>query len=244
MLASTFETMGTVVSLRLRTTALEYEAMRRLRNVFEEYDARFSLYTSDSELSRVADGQLTLAHSSVELRETYAACIQWRSATNGDFTPHRPDGVIDLSGIVKALAMNDAATHLDTLSPQGWLLDVGGDILSRGNNEPWRVGIVDPHIRGELLCSVTSSPQWAAVATSGTAERGDHIWRTDPSAAFVHVTVLAADIVTADVLATAILAGGRAGLDRAVRSHPIDVITVDRAGRMLVTPRLRAMISL
>jgi hypothetical protein len=48
-----------------------------------------------------------------------------------------------------------------------------------------------------------------ALATSGTAERVDHIWRLPGGQdGFVQVSVAAADIVTADVLAAAIVGAG------------------------------------
>ena len=54
---------------------------------------------------------------------------------------------------------------------------------------------------------------------------------------------MADDIVTADVLATAILAGCRAGLDAAVARFDMDAITVDVDGALLVTDRIRPLIS-
>jgi thiamine biosynthesis lipoprotein len=103
---------------------------------------------------------------------------------------------------------------------------------------------VDPADRTRLLCSIVLTDGQRAIATSGSAERGDHVWSggsRDP-APFAQVTVVAADIVTADVLATAIMAGGPPVLDDAADRWRIDVLTVDRAGHLLVTPRLREAI--
>jgi thiamine biosynthesis lipoprotein len=52
--------------------------------------------------------------------------------------------------------------------------------------------------------------------------------------------VAAADIVTADVLATAIVAGGTAMLHRATDGWEIDVLAVRRNGELLATPGFRA----
>ena len=76
-----------------------------MEGTFTDADARFSLYRLDSELSRVASGALSMTESSVELRDTYADALAWRALTDGAFTPNRPDGVIDLNGVVKAKAM-------------------------------------------------------------------------------------------------------------------------------------------
>ena len=70
---------------------------------------------------------------------------------------------------------------------------------------------------------------------------GDHIWlggSTGP-AEYVQVTVVAGDIVTADVLATAIVAGGRSGLDEITERWDVDVLAVDRTGAMVATPGIR-----
>jgi thiamine biosynthesis lipoprotein len=189
-------------------------------------------------LSTIADGRARLPDASPELRAVYAEAIEWRRLTDGAFSPHRPDGVIDLNGIVKASAMRDAARVLDAAGAR-WSLVVGGDIVhSDPDGATAPIGIVDPADRRALLCSVVPPRGRRAIATSGSAERGDHIWLGgDPlPAAFTQVTVMADDIVTADVLATAIVAAGPAGLDDLCDRWPVDVLTVDRSGSMLGTP--------
>ena len=52
------------------------------------------------------------------MRACYSRALRWRSRTDDAFTPHRPDGVIDLSGIVKAEAMAAAGDVLDDGRPQ------------------------------------------------------------------------------------------------------------------------------
>jgi thiamine biosynthesis lipoprotein len=221
-----FETMGTVVSLSPPLRAAEVEA------VFAAHDARFSLYHTDSELSRIRDGSLALVDADLQLREAYALALEWRSLTNGAFTPHRPDGVIDLSGIVKALAIDAAGTLLDDSGD--WILNCGGDVLTSG--QPTTVGIIDPLDRAQLLTSVRLGGGRRAVATSGSAERGDHIWgRSD----LLQVTVVADDIVTADVLATAIVSVGGKGLDTLAQQFDVDVIAVDRSGGLRATSGFR-----
>lgn len=249
MAVHVFDTMGTTVSLRFAGALPGAAVLQAVEAGFDDYDGRFSLYRPDSELSRVARGDLALRHASAVLRESYADALEWRSSTAGAFTPHRPDGVIDLNGIVKASAMAAAADLLDTAGEADWLLNVGGDILGRGTlaGDPWAIGIADPADRSGLLATLTLDGDRRAVATSGTAERGEHIWRRGPqpaggasaSSAYLQVTVRAADIVTADVLATAILAGGREQLDDATARFAIDVLTVAADGALTATPRLQ-----
>jgi FAD:protein FMN transferase len=250
--AATFNSMGTTVSFRA-VEASTYELVPRMEILFAAADARFSLYRADSELSRIAAGGLSLSAASPPVRGMYALALRWRQETGGLFTPHRPDGVLDLNGVVKADTIQAAGRLLQEAGATDWCLNVGGDILACGEQfpgRPWTIGVVDPHHRNELLTQVIAGPGRRAVATSGTAERGEHIWRAgfppNPTLPrshpdrflprLVQVSVMAEDIVTADVLATAILAGGPASVDPFVARYDIGVLTVDDVGGLRGTP--------
>ena len=243
MTAHTFTTMGTVVSVRVpdadsssidRAQALE-DAIAEATSKFMALDHRFSLYREDSEASAVARGELALADASEELRAAYAESLEWRNRTNYTFTPHRPDGVLDLSGTIKAVGIQQAADALKAAGFETFLVNAGGDILSAGRpSEGWRVGIADPEDREKLITAVELSSQYPALASSGTAERGEHIWRRpDTDTSFRQVSVAAADIMTADVLATTIVAGGQDSLDHATATFDIAVLVVKTDGSLL-----------
>jgi thiamine biosynthesis lipoprotein len=237
-----FTTMGTVVSL----DASDAAPLELIERVFAEADARFSLYRDDSELSRVNAGNTALIDASPELRAAYELAADWRVRTGGAFTPTRPDGLLDLNGVVKAVAMADAGAVLDAAGCCDWTLVVGGDMLAAGSapgGSPWVTGIVDPADRASLLCAVQLRGSRRAMATSGTAERGDHIWKAGMASGYLQVTVVADDIVTADVLATAIVAGGEPVLREACERWAIDVLTVDAAGELTATPGFRAALA-
>lgn len=228
------------------------DLLERVIESFIAFDRRFSLYREDSELSAVSRGDLALTAASAQLRNAYASAIGWRNRTGGAFSPHRPDRVIDLNGIVKALAMQAASDLLVASGQRNWCLNVGGDVLCAGTqspDRPWSVGIVDPFDRSTLICAVVVSPATPAVATSGIAERGDHIWRNagDRSAPnareFVQVTVVAESIESADILATAIIAGGPEMLDRATASFAIDAFAVAADGTLRSTPGFSAALA-
>lgn len=251
----TFGTMGTVVSIDLpgaTNDAATAAALGDVESAFSGADATFSLYRAETPLSRVASGEITLAAAGDDVIEAYASAIQWRRLTGGAFTPNRPDGVIDLSGIVKARTIAAGAAALISAGIEHWCINAGGDILTAGNpatGASWTVGIVDPADRGALFTAVTLTSARPAVATSGSAERGDHIWRSsDPhdfrhdqrDARLVQVSVIAGDIVTADVLATAIVAGGVTTREILADNWPIDVLTIDGRGRATMTPGFEA----
>lgn len=226
-----FKAMGTSVSVQGPAPLMgEVEA------AFEKLERRFSLFRPTSEASRIAGGDLLLTRASQEMREMYSLAHDWRLATGGAFRPHRPDGVIDLGGVVKAKAIEAAGEILASRSLP-WLINAGGDVL--GDGSPWVVGIVDPADRSKLLTEFTTSAELPAVATSGVAERGEHIWRAGTPDVFSQVTVAGPDIVTADVLATAIMAAGVELLDEIVDNYGVQVIAITRSGNIWATPAFR-----
>ena len=236
-----FTSMGTAVSLVFAADA-PAGAIAAVENVFRALDDQFSLYKPQSEATAVAHGGLPIAQASRRMQDTFALAERWRNATSGAFTPHRPDGSIDLSGVVKAIAIDEAGSALRAHGGTDWCLNAGGDVLTSGSQDggmPWVVGVVDPADRGRLLTQFACSTAYPAVATSGVTERGEHVWRQDDADRLVQVTVVAGDIITADVLATAILSGGRAVLDRALTRWPLEVIAASTSGDYYTTPAFR-----
>lgn len=249
MSVHTFETMGTVVSVRVpdseaqaRPSELD-EAVAGGQRAFDELDRRFSLYRPDSELSQVARGEIPLASSSEEMRLAYADALEWRNRTNYTFTPHRPDDTVDLSGTVKAMGIEALAHSLHESGFDTFLINAGGDMLASGQPDGgWRVGIANPADPETLVALIELTAENQAVATSGTAERGEHIWRRpDTDTNFVQATVIAEDIMTADVLATTIIAGGQASLDHATDTFGIGALVVLSDGTKLANERFRSL---
>jgi len=266
--------MGTTVSLAFAETA-PAGAVLSVEAAFRALDRRFSLYRADSEASAVARGALAVEDASVKFRDALALALDWQAETDGAFTPFRPDGSIDLAGVIKAQAILEAGEALRMHGAHDWCLNAGGDVLVSGAQAgglPWVVGIVDPKDRQALLSQFTCSARHPALATSGVAERGDHVWRVDRQLAhdpaslrgphagaprrpdpgtgadpegdneaeeLCQVTVAAPDIMTADVLATAILAGGRATLQTALSRWNVEVLACTVGGHFLATEAFR-----
>ncbi|MHC6594828.1 FAD:protein FMN transferase [Arthrobacter sp. C152] len=245
--------MGTVISLTLAAQQPSAEgqpasdelaaATAVVEHLFRDLDEIFSLYRPDSEASLLARGELTLRDASEEMRERYAEAHEWRLRTEGAFTPERPDGVLDLSGLIKGHAIREAGTSLLALGRRDWCLNAGGDVLVSGSprpgsGEPWKAGIVDPADRLTLITGypLGGGPHHRALATSGSAERGEHIWRVGGGPGFVQVSVAAADIVTADILATAVVSGGEPTLNLAADTWDVAILAVRPDGSMLATP--------
>ncbi len=258
----TFGCMGTVISLAMPSEAARTGACPRtdrtehpieaaagaVEQVFAVLDERFSLYRPESEASRLARGEITLREAAQEMRDQYAEATNWRLLTADAFTPERPDGVLDLSGIIKGHAIRQAGDTLRALGLRDWCLNAGGDVLVSGSpvpgsRVPWLSGIVDPTDRTALVSAfpLAGCSRFSALATSGSAERGEHIWTAGAGrSVFLQVSVAATDIVTADVLATAIVAGGHAMLDRAAHGWDVEILAVLGGGGLLATPGFRA----
>ncbi|MFH7335281.1 FAD:protein FMN transferase [Streptomyces sp. KHY 26] len=217
------EVMGTVFSFDVRggeagaVRAALGEVVDRLHRV----DAVFSTYREDSDVSRLARGELAVERCAPEVAEVLGLAAEAERVSEGWFSP-RYRGVLDPTGIVKGWSAERAARRLARVDGvTGVSVNGGGDVQLLGAPEPgrdWRVGVADP-LRPGGLAAVISAAGAAelSVATSGTAERGAHI--VDPRTGrpavtdLVSVTVLAPRLTWADCWATAAFArGSEAGL--------------------------------
>ena len=207
--------MGMPIVLDVRDADVDDGAVDAALALLREVDATFSTYKADSEVSRLARGELAEADAGPEVRAVLARCEELRGETGGFFDA-RAGGSLDPSGYVKGWAVERAADVLWDAGLRDFALNAGGDIRLRGRARPepvWRVGIQHPR-QGDRVAAVVEAND-LAVATSGAYARGDHI--VDPHTGrapdgVLSVTVVGADLATADAYATAAFAmGGRAG---------------------------------
>lgn len=212
------ECMGTFFLFQIQDPVSEAEAERIVDSameILEWADLKFSLYKPDSELSKLVRGDLAWEDASVEQLEIKGLCEAWNSRTSGFFDARH--GVeYDPSGVVKVWAAARAASFLEANGIRSFTLNAGGDVylspdLQRGTLT--RVGLSAPRsIRaadaGANFVLELSGTSFSAVATSGSAERGEHIWATSDVDRFRQVSVIGADYLAADVWATALIAGG------------------------------------
>jgi FAD:protein FMN transferase len=196
------------------------------------------------------------------IREVLALCAHLHRASRGAFDAWNvgdPPG-FDPSGAVKGWAAEQAAGLLAEHGLAQYALNAGGDVRVRGglgtsgtghaassaagsaqpydgaspDAAPWRIGVTDPHRPGHTLTVVELVD--GAVATSGTAERGLHVYdpRTRrPATALAQVTVTGPDLALADGYATAALA--LAGADRAAEAYAWLADLAERTGYQALT---------
>lgn len=229
--------MGIPMSIDIRDEVDAAPAAERAFRVLREADERFSAYRPDSEVSRAnATGEGGFDHSA-DFREVVAIGDAANVASGGAFRIRRPDGSWDLDGVVKGWAAARAARELAAAGLHDYCLNAGGDVVvagTPGDGRPWSVGIRSPHAPAEMLAVLAVTD--AGVATSGAYERGSHIvdGRDDSVArSLLSVTVVADDLATADVLATAVFAMGPSGIPWALDTGARGVLAVDADDRIV-----------
>lgn len=209
--------MGMPISLALRgrhvDDAAAEDAWAEAMATLQDVDRVFSTYRPQSHVSRLDRGEVSLVACPPEVLEVLALGDRWRLESAGAFDVRRrgEDGELHLdpNGVVKGWAVERAARPLRHLDETDFCLSAGGDMVcaTAPGSVPWRVGIEDPHDITRVLAVVPVAN--GAVATSGLAHRGAHI--TDARTgrvptAVASVTVVAEDLVHADLDATAAFA--------------------------------------
>jgi len=180
------------------------------RTVLDEIDRLASILntrdpTSEISVLEKSNGGHT---PSPELREVFNAYDYWERRTGGvlSIRPGGADTPQNVDALGKAYIIDRAARVVRKVWPSidTLLLNIGGDIVVWGR--PCRIAIADPD-----FCYDNAGPiailelQNAAIATSGTYARGAHLTDARSGQAperAAAATVVAADAVTANALAT------------------------------------------
>ncbi|MDH6108054.1 thiamine biosynthesis lipoprotein [Kitasatospora sp. MAP12-44] len=262
---ATDHVMGTVVSLTAPDTTDPAPFQAAAAAVFAHLhhdDEVFSPFKPDSPISRIRDGRLPLTAladhpDGPRIREVLDLCEQLKQDSGGAFDawavgdpPH-----FDPCGAVKGWATEAASALAVAHGLPRHVLNAGGDVRLHSGHDPapWRVGITDPHHPGTVLTVLHLRD--GAVATSGTAERGAHIFdpRTArPTTGLAQVTVTGPDLTLADGYATAALAmtndphgpaTAHAWLDDLAHRTDYQALTVDPHGAVRHTPGLTGLLT-
>ncbi|CAN5531693.1 FAD:protein FMN transferase [soil metagenome] len=171
-------------------------------------DDVFSTWRDDTVIARLGRGEITEAECPPEVAKVLWIGEAARLASYGAFAVRREvDGreVLDPSGVVKGWAVERASAALTDLPDTDWCLSAGGDLLchTRPGHEPWRIVIEDPADPRRTVAVIPVHR--GAVATSGTAHRGEHLRHATTGLApsgIASVTVVHDSLTIADVDAT------------------------------------------
>jgi thiamine biosynthesis lipoprotein len=246
----TWPVMGSAVSLLIPTgpgaasPGVAEVAAHDVRDLLDEVERRFSPFRPDSELTRLREGRLQPDEPSSPMDEVLGAVSALQAETLGAFHPFDPLGRFDPTGYVKGWGIQRAVARLLDDGVTDAFLGIGGDVQTIGQVRdrgpaavrPWRVAIADPVDRARVVAIVQAPGSGAfAVATSGDAQRGAHIWPAPsngigpvrahggsgpgprrPRRGPTSITVVGPELRLADAYATAIWAeAGASGLDDA-----------------------------
>ena len=202
---------------------------------FRWVDATFSTYKDDSEISRIARGELAVDDAQPDVRWILERCEQLKAETNGYFDM-RAGGSLDPSGLVKGWSVDRAADLLDDAGVHEYAISAGGDMRVRGGG--WRVGIQHPTEPNAIAAVVEAED--LAIATSGEYARGQHVLDPHtgrPPTGVLSVTITGLDLATADAYATAAFAmGAEIAPHWAARLQDYGALLILTDGRVLSTP--------
>jgi thiamine biosynthesis lipoprotein len=230
--------MGTVVSIDVRGAA--DAPLGEIIAWLHWVDATFSTYKPESDISRLARGEISLSDCSEDVALVLEMCEALKNETAGYFDAWA-SGELDPSGLVKGWSVERAS---QMLADAGWprhCINAGGDVRVRGANELWRIGVVHPFDRRSLTVVVEGTD--IAVATSGSAERGDHVYdphTTAPATELASVTIVGPDLTYADAYATAAFAMGLHCRDWLSVLPDHEAYVIDRGGYAWWTDGMRA----
>ena len=244
--------MAIPMSVDIRSSLLDPEqTARAVADAFailHADDARFSTFRPDSEVSRINAGVQSVSMASPELAEVRAIAAAAERASGGAFSERDPAGRLNLNGVVKGWSAQRAAERMSAAGLTAFCLNAGGDVVVRGGPEPgrlWHVGVRSPLAEVPLAVLAVTD---AGVATSGTYERGMHLWDTRRAGRrdgteLAGVTVVAESLTTADVLATTVFVLGVDGVTWAAERYDCAVLAVDPAGRLFSAGPVGALLA-
>lgn len=231
--------MGMPITVSIVDANVTDAIFRKVFSYFHHIDRVFSTYKKDSEISKINRGEIVERDYSDEVKHIFSLSEETKKETNGYFDIHR-FGYIDPSGIVKGFAIQKAAEIIERASFTNFFVDAGGDIQVSGKNsknKPWTVGIRNPFNRDEIVKVVHLND--SAIATSGTAIRGNHIYNPhnpgNISSEIVSMSVVGKNIYDADRFATAAFAMGSKGIQFLESIPDYEGYMIDQQGMATMT---------
>ena len=216
-----FPVWGTIVDVDISSSLVSEnalnKAMQQVIDFCKQVDADFSTYIDTSWVTRLRTNQIEISSCPPSVQEVWQLCLQAKNLTDGAFDPWAVAGGFDPSGLVKGWAADKCADILVSLGIEHVQVNAAGDLSLRGGFydggvKPWRIGVVNPDDRAEVVETFEISD--GAIATSGAYERGAHI--NDPYTGLIAIGAKSATVVgplgwLCDALATALMVAGEDG---------------------------------
>jgi thiamine biosynthesis lipoprotein len=216
-----FPVWGTIVDVDIASSLVSEDGlnqgMQQVIDFCKQVDSDFSTYIDTSWVTRLRTNKVEISSCPPSVQEVWELCLQAKHLTDGAFDPWAVEGGFDPSGLVKGWAADKCADMLVTLGIEHVQVNAAGDLALRGGFydgvvKPWRIGVVNPDNRAEVVETFEISD--GAIATSGAYERGAHI--NDPYTGLIAIGAKSATVVgqlgwLCDALATALMIAGEDG---------------------------------
>lgn len=232
--------MGMPVLVEIVDT-VKPEVFHELFDYFHYVDNTFSTYKDTSEISKINSHRLKKYKYSADVKKIFRLSEVTKRETDGYFNIQK-GGIIDPSGIVKGWAIHNAARMLKKMGLKNYYIEIAGDIEVSGVNRhgnPWRIGIRNPFNGKEIIKAVILKNK--GIATSGTYERGTHIYNPSNGNTAADdissLTVIGPDVYEADRFATAAFAMGKQGIRFIERLKGFEGYMIDKDGIATMTSK-------
>lgn len=162
--------------------------------------------------------------ASIEKLLKYVGFNKVNLTTEGRIQKEFSEIQLDFNAIAKGYAIDRLAAYLDSEAIENYLVEVGGEIVTKGENrskgKKWVVGVDDPQVELGRRLKITLTLKDQALASSGNYRkfRVDsltgmrYVHTIDPKSGFTKnsnvlaVSVIAENCATADAYATAFMA--------------------------------------
>lgn len=162
---------------------------------------------------------------------------------------------LDISTVARGYALDRARGLLIERGATGFVLAVGGDVVTHGQKEggPWVVGVQDPRAQGPFMTIAQSAALGGAVMTAVDTDGAFFVDGVrqhrlldpktgEPARQNRSVAVLGGDALTAKCLARAIFVlSPKEGLALATRHKGVEVVVVDGKNTVHLSPGLKKL---
>lgn len=230
----------TILDTKILDTRRKKEDIEKVFEYFRYVDEKYSPFKENSEVGKYNRGEKV----SEEMKLILSLSKDLNDETNGYFDIRKPDGKMDPSGVVKGWAIKNASDILRKLGYKRFFVDAGGDAEIVGG--PWKWGIRNPFSKTEIVKTLQLSN--CGIATSGTYERGQHIYnpvlKKNKITDIVSLTVIGPNVYEADKMSTPAFAMGRYGINFIESLPGLEGYMIDKDGIATLTSGFGKYISL
>ncbi|MEI8174897.1 MAG: FAD:protein FMN transferase [bacterium] len=225
--------MGMPVVVEVVDLNITEEVFEEIFNYLISIDERFSPYKKTSEVSLYNEGKISKKNLSDDMKKVLELSEKTKKETDGFFDIEY-NGQVNPSGLVKGWAIYNASEILRKKGFRNFYVEIAGDIEISGLNndgEKWIIGIRNPFNKKENVKVLYLSD--VGIATSGTYERGKHIYNPKEKREADEIeslTVIGPNVYEVDRFVTACFAMGIEGINFIERLDGFEGYMIDHQG--------------